>query len=129
MTEETNKNIAEETNKNIAEKTENKRIVANFLDGSFLTGTFFVKQMPFIFFCGFLSIIYISNRNIAEKTLNNITEMQREVREIRSESITIASNLMFISKQSEVYNLVQTKELGLQEATEPPKKLKVEKID
>lgn len=108
---------------------EKKSTVANILDGSFLTGHFFVKQMPFIFFLGFLAIIYISNRNSAEKTLNNITKLQKEVREIRSESITIASEYMFASKQSEVYNLVETKNLGLVEATEPPKKLKVEKLE
>jgi hypothetical protein len=115
-------------NKDTTEKIEtsdNKITFVSILNGSFLTGKFFSKQLKFILFLSLLSILYISNRNSAERTLNNITELQREVREIRSESITIASELMFASKQSEVYKLVKEKELGLVEATEPPKKLKI----
>ena len=111
------------TNKEEQNNKQNKNILRNILDGSFLTKNFFVKQMPFIFFLAFLAVIYISNRNQSEKILNKINKLQREVRELRSESITIASDLMFISKQSEVNDMVVKKGLGLQEVTEPPKKL------
>jgi len=115
-----NKDEQKETKK---EPVDNKKIITSILDGSFLTNNLFIKQMPFVFFLGFLSLIYITVRNQSEKTLINYTTVQREVRELRAESISIASELMFISKQSEVLKAVTEKNLGLVEATEPPKKI------
>jgi hypothetical protein len=42
---------------------------------------------------------------------------------MRSKSITISSDLVKISRQSEVVRLVNRYELGLEENLEPPKKL------
>ncbi len=106
---------------------ENKKLLTSILDGSFLTSRIFLRQLPFIFFLGLLALIYITVRNHSEKTLISYTLLHREVRELRAESISIASELMFISKQSEVYKAVTEKNLGLIEASEPPKKIIIKK--
>jgi hypothetical protein len=54
-------------------------------------------------------------------------KIQHEVKELRFESITTASGLMYISKQSEVARLVKEKKLGLEELIEPPSKIVIEK--
>jgi len=59
-----------------------------------------------------------------EKLVRDGQNMQLEVRNLRAESITVASQLMYISKQSQVARLVKEKDLGLEESVVPPKKIK-----
>jgi len=93
------------------------------LDGSLLTREAVVRQLPYILFVTFLAIIYIGNRYHAEKVVRETTILQNQIRELRSESISIAAELMDISKQSEVVVLVQQRGLDLKESVEPPKKI------
>ncbi len=95
------------------------------IDGSILTRDKFLDQLPFIIFLTGIAILYIANRFNAEKILRESQKLQTEVREMRAESITRASRLMYISKQSEVAKMVKEKGLGLEEAVKPPKKIMV----
>jgi hypothetical protein len=56
--------------------------------------------------------------------VRQIDQLKIEVGNLRSEQITITSELMNISRPSEVAALVESKGLGLKESMEPPKKLK-----
>ena len=80
-------------------------------------------------FLTFLAILYIANRYHAEKILRESVALQNEIKELRSEEITTASDLMYNSKQSEILKMVQRKGLGLEESTTPPKKIVVNKKD
>ncbi len=93
------------------------------LDGSLLTREAVVRQLPYILFVTFLAVIYIGNRYHAEKVVRETTILQNEIRELRSESISVEAELMDISKQSEVVLLVQQRGLDLKESVEPPKKI------
>lgn len=95
------------------------------LDGTFLTKENFMQLLPFVFFLTGLAIVYISNSYYAEKTIRNISNMNTELKELRSEFITTKSELMFRSKQSEVANSVS--DLGIIESRMPPKKIIIEK--
>ena len=111
-----------------ADYREEKKIsVKSLIDGSVLTRDGVVKQVPFIIFLTFLAIIYIANRYHAERVVRETVKIQHEVKELRFESITTASGLMYISKQSEVARLVKEKKLGLEELIEPPSKIVIEK--
>ena len=96
----------------------------DLIDGSILTKQVIVKQLPFIIFLSFLAGIYIGNRYHAEKVIRDLTKLQNEVKDFRAQAITSASELMFISKQSEVVKMVQEDQLGLEESVEPPYKIK-----
>ena len=98
-----------------------KQILRSIIDGTFLTKQLLVKNIPFILLLVFIAFFYISNRNQAEKKLNDINEQKKEIRDLRTSSIIIASELMLISKQTEVFREVQERNIGLIEATEPPK--------
>lgn len=99
------------------------------LDGSFFTKEAFSRIFPFILFIVMLSILYIGNRNIAESLIKRNIVLQREVRELRAESITIAAQLMDISKETEVSNRVEQKKLGIHEQKVPPRIFFVEKFE
>jgi hypothetical protein len=95
----------------------------DIMDGTVLTKEFVVKQLPFVLYLTLLAIIYIANRYQAEKLVRDTIQVQAEVKELKSEAIAVASELMKISKQSVVVDLVTDKNLGLIESRVPPKKI------
>jgi len=52
-----------------------------------------------------------------------LSSLQSDVKELRARSISTSSELVRISRQSEVKRLVNRYELGLEENLEPPIKL------
>jgi hypothetical protein len=96
----------------------------DILNGNILNRETVTGQIPYILFLAFLAIFYIANRYRYEKLVRDGRNLQLEVRDLRAESITTASQLMFISKQSQVSRLVNEKGLGLEESVVPPKKIK-----
>ena len=97
--------------------------VKDFLTGSILTSESVSRQLPYILFLAFLAFFYIANRYRYEKLVKKEKTLQLEVRNLRAESITTASQLMFISKQSEVAKLCEKRGLDLKESVVPPKKI------
>jgi len=110
------------------ERKENKfGSIKDLLDGSLIANDFIVKQLPYIIFLVILAFIYIANRYHAEKVVRASIELTQEISDLRAEAITTSSELMLISKQSEVARLVEKRGLGLKESLEPPKKIIIEK--
>lgn len=95
----------------------------DLLDGNVLTRKAVLKQSRFILLLVLIAFVSIANRNHAEKTVIRLNQLQGDVKELRAKSITISSDLVRISRQSEVVRLVNRYELGLEENLEPPKKL------
>ncbi len=114
----------------IEEKQERKEhrfgSIKELLDGSLIANDFIVRQLPYIVFLVILAFIYIANRYHAEKVIRTSIEFTKEINELRAEAITTSSELMFISKQSEVAKLVEKRGLGLKESVEPPRKIVIE---
>jgi hypothetical protein len=98
--------------------------IRELLDGTILVRENVLRQLPFVLFLTLLGIIYIGNRFHAERMVRKISEMKTEVGNLRSEEITITSELMNISRPSEVAALVASKNMGLKESMVPPKKIK-----
>ena len=94
------------------------------IDGTFLVRENIIRQLPFVLFLTLLGVIYIGNRFHAERMVRQINELKTEVGNLRAEQITTTSELMNISRPSEVAVLVESKNLGLKESMVPPKKLK-----
>ena len=106
-------------------KKARKGSIRDVLDGSVLTNEWFVKQLPYIIFLVVLAFVYIGNRYHAEKIVRRNIELQKEINDLRAESITVAAELMLISKQSEVAKQVKERGLELEESVVPPKKIVV----
>lgn len=98
--------------------------VKEIINGTILVRENVVRQLPYLLFLTVLGIIYIGNRFHAERMVRQIEQLKIEVSNLRSEQITTTSELMNISRPSEVAALVESKGLGLKESMEPPKKLK-----
>ncbi|MBU0488797.1 MAG: hypothetical protein KKA07_05315 [Bacteroidetes bacterium] len=97
----------------------------SLVDGTFLTRDNFVKRLPFIFFITLLAMVYIANVNYAEKTIRRIEKSKEDIRELKSEYITVKSDLMFKSNQSQISKSVE--KIGLVPSLEPPRKIVVKK--
>lgn len=93
------------------------------IDGSILTGPLFRKQMLVVVLIFVLCLVYITLRNYTEESYNMRLHLSKEVRDLRYESISVDSELMFIGKQSEVKKRVQKEKLGLKVSKEPPIKI------
>ena len=98
--------------------------LANIFSGNFLSKDNVVGLLPFIFFLTFIGILYIANGYYAEKVVRNLYKTGNEVKELRSEYITIKSDLNFKSKQSQVAQA--TEQLEIYESTTPPTKILVD---
>jgi predicted membrane protein len=81
-----------------------------------------VKQVPFFLFLALLAVIYIYNGHYADKTIRNINQTAKEVKELQYEYKTVKSEVMFRSKQSELARAVEP--LALKELTIAPVVLK-----
>ncbi len=102
-----------------------KNIVRSIIDGTFLSREIVFKNIWFIIFLFFLALIYIANRNHAEKIVRDTVRLKKEVDELKAEQLTITSMLMKISQQSEVERLVVKHNLDLYPSEEPPYKITV----
>lgn len=98
----------------------------SLIDGNVLTQKAVLKQAPFIVLLVLISFLSIANRNHAEKLVIKSNHLQNEVKEMRSQAISISSELMRFSRQTTVERIVQEKGLLLEENLEPPKKLMIE---
>ncbi|MEA3462126.1 MAG: FtsL-like putative cell division protein [Bacteroidota bacterium] len=105
------------------EEKEKSFSLRDLLDGNVLTRKAVLKQSRFILLLVLIAFLSIANRNHAEKTVIHLNSLQRDVKEMRARSISTSSELVQISRQSEVKRLVYRYELGLEENLEPPKKL------
>lgn len=102
--------------------------VKGLVDTKKITKESVIRQAGFIFMLFFFGIIYIANRFNAERLVREAVKLRKERSELRSEHIATASELMFMSKQSEIIELVDSFKIGLIESTEPPIKVKVDNI-
>lgn len=101
--------------------------VRNFLKalrpGKYLNQKNFTSALPFILFLGAIAFIYIGNTYYAENTMREIDHASNELKELRSEYIATKSDLMLMSKQSEVAKNVEA--TGIKESVVPPKKITI----
>lgn len=123
---EETKNYSEQTTEKEKEKT-HSNFIKSFLDGSLLSREVILKQFPFVLFLSFIAIILIANRYGAEKIVRNSQTLENELKELKAEQISVTSELMQLSQQSEVAKLVNLNELGLSESVDPPKKIIIKK--
>ncbi len=80
-----------------------------------------MRQIPFGLFVMVLLLIHIYNVHTTERIIRKTDKLNKEIKELRSEYITILSELMSESKQSTVAQKLDT--LGIKELISPPIKI------
>lgn len=101
----------------------------NLLSGKFLSNPTWRKNLPFLGFLYVLILLYIGLGYYAEGMVKKINKGEGEIKELRSEFISIKSELVQKSKQSEVARMLEEKATGIKETIIPPKKIVVKKND
>lgn len=92
--------------------------------GTFLSNENVLKHIPFILFLSVIAILYIANGYWADDKIRQVNKISAQLKEMRSEYISTKSDLMFVSKQSEVAKSAE--KLGLKEPIAPPMKIVVD---
>ncbi len=112
-----------EEKEHIENNNSKKNFLRSILDGSLLSREVILKNIRFISFLVFLGLLYIANRNHAERLLRETINLKKEVEELKSEQLSVSSKLMQISQQSEVEKLMQEQQLDLNNSDKPPFKI------
>lgn len=99
------------------------RSVTALFSGAFLSKENIVSSLPYVLYLTILCVFYIANGYYSEKTVRDLYKVGTELKELRSEYITIKSDLNFQSKQSQVAQ--STIEMGVLESVTPPSKIVV----
>jgi hypothetical protein len=92
--------------------------------GTFLSNDKVVKHVPFILFLSVIAILYIANGYWADDKVRQVNKISSQLKELRSEYISTKSDLMFVSKQSQVAKAAE--KIGLKEPITPPKKIAID---
>ncbi len=108
-------------------KKKKKVTVREVLNGRFLESEWLKRNRKLLVFIFIMLIINISVRYKSEKVIREVANLEEELKELRSQSISVAADLMKLSKPSEILDRVKKSGMGLSPSKEPPRKLYVEK--
>ena len=81
------------------------------------------RYMPRLLFLFFMGIFYVGNTHHYEKMARKVSQLEREVDDLRVDYTTLQADYAFDCKQSEVAKRVAKK--GLYEVPYPPLKVKL----
>ena len=100
------------------------RAMISVLNGSFLARENVLRNMPFILWVAGLMLCYIAYGYYTERTVRTLDRTSTELQEMRSEYITIRSQLEQAEQQSQVASDIEG--MGLKESRVPPHKIAVD---
>lgn len=96
-----------------------KKNIMYVLGGTVLTEDIIVKNIRFIVIIFIITALYISNRFSCIEKRDRIDRLQRELIDAKYESNTISAELMSVSREMKVNELVQSQGLNLERSKEP----------
>lgn len=98
--------------------------LSKIFGGGFLSDERAIQHIPFILFLAFIAILYIANGYYADDKIREVNKVNNQIKELRTEYISSKSDLMFVSKQSQVAKGVEP--LGLKEPVVAPMKIEID---
>ena len=111
----------------VGEKRKKKVSVREVLNGRFLESEWLRRNRILLFVIFLMLLTNITIRYKSEKVIREMTALQDSLKELRSESISIAAEVMKLSRPSLIIDRVKKSGLELETSKEPPKKLYVKK--
>lgn len=100
--------------------------LSKIFGGGFLSDERTIQHVPFILFLALIAILYIANGYYADDKIREVNRVSNEIKELRTEYISSKSDLMFVSKQSQIAAAVDT--LGLKEPVVAPMKIEMDSV-
>jgi hypothetical protein len=92
-------------------------------DLNFISSDWIINNLLFFLFLGFLGTVYIANAHYAERNVREIQVLQKEIKDLRWQFMSIQADNMYRSKRSEIYEKVRRD--GLRSSSEKIKKIVV----
>ena len=112
----------------MAKETKKKKVsVREVLNGRFLESEWIKRNRILLFVIFLMLLTNISIRYKSEKVIREMTALEDTLKELRSESITLAAELMKLSRPSQIIEKIEKSGLQLETSKESPKKLYVKK--
>jgi hypothetical protein len=108
-------------------KKKKKVSVREVLNGRFLESEWLRRNRILLFVIFLMLLANISVRYKSEKVIREMTALEDSLKERRSESITIAAEVMKLSRPSQIIDRVKKSGLELETSKEPPRKIYVKK--
>jgi len=103
-----------------------KNIIA-ILKGKFLISEDSIKNWRFILFASLLAVLMIASSHSVDKKVIDISNLNNDVKELKSEFVDTRSELQKLKLESAVTKKLE--ENGLYASKVPPKKIKIETIN
>lgn len=101
-----------------------KKSLGSYLEIGSMGASLVLKNLPFVLFLSFLTVIYIANSHYAEKQVRQIQTLQKEVKELKRQYNSLKSEIMFKSRLAEIGEDVES--LGLRKTAGRVKRIVVE---
>ena len=111
----------EETKKN------SRFTLGELLNGRFFEREIFVRNKLLLFIIFLMLLANISVRYKTAKVLREVDRLDRDVKELRAHSIAVASDIIKLTRPSEILDRIRNNNLGLEPSRVPPRKIYVEK--
>lgn len=92
----------------------------DILNGDILSKNFLRKQYILLILISLIAFLYVGNRYSCETQLAKEISLKKQILDLKYESMTISAELMRISRQSNVLNLVNSRGLDLIQTNTPP---------
>lgn len=92
-----------------------KKSLGSYLELGSMGASLILKNLPFVLFLSFLTVIYIANAHYAEKQIRQIQALQNEVKELKRQYNSLKSETMYKSRLAEIGEDVES--LGLRKTS------------
>lgn len=108
-----------------SENRSNGRLMVQIMNGEFMTRDWFIRNLPFTFYVGFLMVLLIGWGYYGDSMSRKEVELQQELSELNSEYFTLSSE--YITKKGRQQIKERLEGSGLEESRISPKKIRVRK--
>jgi len=95
----------------------------NIVKGKFLVNDDSLKNWRFIIFLSILALIMIASSHTADKKVHQISQLNNEVKELKSEYVDVRMKLMQTKMESKI--IVAMAKRGLEPSARPPQKIRI----
>lgn len=95
----------------------------NIIKGKFLVSDGSLKNWRFIVFLSLLALVMIGSSHTADKKVHQISTLNAQVKELKSEYVDIRMRLMQSRMESRIIKAMDN--MGLHPSSNPPKRIKI----
>lgn len=112
----------EEDRRDNQEESHFEDLLRSILNGDSIRD-FFMRNLKTFMIIGLLVFAYIGNRYACEDVMKRVSETQKQIKEVKYEILCTATELVQLSRQSNIRESLKEKDINLEISTTPPIKI------